>query len=319
MRASSSAAARCWARAGCADARRVGGGLGGVAQLVVDVVLVEIAGASRRVAGASTVPRSPRTAAAARACPACGRTPRTLDSRRFWRFTKTRRSLPRPGAISAVYSASMRASSSSGASGEVISSETTCRSGKRLATPSARRSDLRRRTMIGSSCAAAGRHAAREALADRAAPAGRRSCWSGRCAAWPTGTGGSRTRREVADHARGVGVDGVLAARGRRGGVGLVEDEQRCGAAPSGEHLVQRLAVLGAAQRLVRDDEARVRDPRVDAEAALLAPPLDEGAVVQLEAQAEALLHLALPLRAHRGRRDDEDACRPGCAAGAPA
>src|SRR5690606_16823677 len=67
-------------------------------------------------------------------------------------------------------------------------------------------------------------------------------------------------RRELADHARGVGGDGVLAARGRRGGVGLVEDEQRA-APPLLEQLVQRLLVLGAAQRLVRDDEARVRDP----------------------------------------------------------
>ena len=37
------------------------------------------------------------------------------------------------------------------------------------------------------------RHAAAEALRDRGSPAGRRSCWNGRCAAWRRGTGGAQT------------------------------------------------------------------------------------------------------------------------------
>src|SRR5262249_21957376 len=47
------------------------------------------------------------------------------------------------------------------------------------------------------------------------------------------------------------------------------------------------------------------------AEAALLAPAADEGAVVNLEAEAEALFHLALPLEADGGGADDEDLIDP--------
>jgi hypothetical protein len=88
--------------------------------------------------------------------------------------------------------------------------------------------------------------------------------------------------------------------------VRLVEDQQRLALA-LGEHGVERRLVLGPAQRLVRDDEPRVGQPRVHAKPAILPPPLDERAVVQLEAEAEPRRHLALPLRAHRGGRDDHD------------
>lgn len=43
---------------------------------------------------------------------------------------------------------------------------------------------------------------------------------------------------------------------------------------------------------------------RVDAEAPLLPAPGDELAIVDLEAEPEALLHLALPLEGDRGRTD---------------
>ena len=65
--------------------------------------------------------------------------------------------------------------------------------------------------------------------------------------------------------------------------------------------------MLGPTERLVRDDEARVRRPRVDAEAALLAAARHELAIVNLEAKPEPGLHLALPLRGDGGGAEDEN------------
>jgi hypothetical protein len=108
----------------------------------------------------------------------------------------------------------------------------------------------------------------------------------------------------VADHWSGVRIDRVAGGGRRRGVVGLVDNEEAAARllAEVGE---EEVALLRPAEGLVRDDEARVGRPGVDAEAALLAAASDEGAVVDLEAQAEALLHLALPLqgRPRPGRR----------------
>jgi hypothetical protein len=110
---------------------------------------------------------------------------------------------------------------------------------------------------------------------------------------------------EVADGGGGGAVDGVLARRGRRGDVRLVEDEEALlgAVAEVGE---ERVAVLGAADQRVADDEAVVRRPGVHAEAALDAPAGDELPRHHLEAEAEAAHHLVAPLKADRGGTDDQ-------------
>jgi hypothetical protein len=57
----------------------------------------------------------------------------------------------------------------------------------------------------------------------------------------------------------------------------------------------------------VRDDEAGVRGPGVDAVAALAAAGGHVVAVEDDEGEAEALLHLLLPLAHDRGRAGDDD------------
>ena len=112
--------------------------------------------------------------------------------------------------------------------------------------------------------------------------------------------------REIADGVRDLAVDRVAAAGGRRGDVGLVEDEQALLGARA-EVLAQGLAVLGAAQERVRDDEAVMGGPRVHAEAALLAALRDELSRHHLEVETEAAAHLALPLKADGRGAGDED------------
>jgi len=115
--------------------------------------------------------------------------------------------------------------------------------------------------------------------------------------------------REAANGIRDFGVGRVLARGGRRGDVGLVEDEQALARALA-EVVEERVLVLGPAQERVRDDEAVVRAPGVGPEAAFLPPVADELPRHDLEAQTEAALHLALPLKAHRGGAHDEDEAR---------
>src|SRR5262249_31756338 len=110
---------------------------------------------------------------------------------------------------------------------------------------------------------------------------------------------------ELLNHARGVREDRVLAARGWRGGMRLIEDEERTALA-LGEDGMERLLVLRAPQGLVRDDDPGMGDPRIHAEAAILSSPLDKGAVMDLELQAKPAGHLALPLGAHRSGGHNE-------------
>ena len=100
-------------------------------------------------------------------------------------------------------------------------------------------------------------------------------------------------------------VDGVPARSGRGRDVSLVEDEEALGGSLT-DVLEERVAVLGPAQDLMRDDEPRVRPPRVHAEAALLAAASDERPVHDLEVEAEPLLHLVAPLETHRRGADDQ-------------
>lgn len=88
----------------------------------------------------------------------------------------------------------------------------------------------------------------------------------------------------------------------------LVEHEHRLVAPLLLEQGLQGLEVLAAAERLVRDDEARVRPPHRNLEPALLTTAGDEVAVEDLKVETEALLHLVAPLQRDRGGADDEHA-----------
>jgi hypothetical protein len=99
--------------------------------------------------------------------------------------------------------------------------------------------------------------------------------------------------------------------------VGLVEDEQRlrgelvvaaAGVGLVAQPVVQRGRVGLVAQQGVRDDEAGVGGPGVDAVAALAPAGGDVVAVEDDKGEAEALLHLLLPLAHDGGRTGDDDA-----------
>ena len=111
---------------------------------------------------------------------------------------------------------------------------------------------------------------------------------------------------EVAHGAGELRLDAVAPAARGRGVVRLVEDQQAPGQHRP-EPLPHRVGVGRVDQQVVRDQEAAVRAPRVDAEAALAAHPRQVGAVEDLEHEAEALLELGLPLLEDRGRRRDDD------------
>jgi hypothetical protein len=89
--------------------------------------------------------------------------------------------------------------------------------------------------------------------------------------------------------------------------MGLVEDEHRA----RREHpqpVTQRRGVLLFAQQGVRDDEARVGVPWIDAEALFPTTTGDVLAVENLKAQTEAGIEFITPLQHNRWRRADNDA-----------
>ena len=102
-------------------------------------------------------------------------------------------------------------------------------------------------------------------------------------------------RRHLAHDMGDVGIDRILRRRRGCRRVRLVHDEQALGRALI-QMAQERLAILGPAQRLVRNDEARKGRPGIDPEAALLAATNHEVAVVDLEADAEPFFHLGPPL-----------------------
>ena len=111
---------------------------------------------------------------------------------------------------------------------------------------------------------------------------------------------------EIADDASELRVDGVARAAGGGGVVGFIEDEQRV-RRQGAEPVAHRSAVVFVDEQLVRDEEARVSGPGVDAEAAFLADAFHVGAVHDLEDQAEAGFEFVFPLQQHRGRAGDDD------------
>ena len=88
--------------------------------------------------------------------------------------------------------------------------------------------------------------------------------------------------------------------------VRLVEDQQAAGEAVA-EPLPHRLGVGVAHEQVVGDEEAAVGPPGVHAVAPVEAHPGEVAAVEDLEAEAEALLHLGPPLFEDRGGRGDHD------------
>ena len=104
---------------------------------------------------------------------------------------------------------------------------------------------------------------------------------------------------------------GIIARRCRV--VGLVEHQHRAQprlTAPL-QPILKRLRVRLHAQPLVRNHEPRVQPPRVNLVA--VPPPrrLDPLGIVDLERQAEFVLHLFDPLLAHVGRRRHHNAPQP--------
>ena len=100
--------------------------------------------------------------------------------------------------------------------------------------------------------------------------------------------------------------DAVAAAAGGSGVVGLVEDEQAAGEAVA-EPCPHGLGVGVVHQQVVGDQEAAVGGPGVHAVAAVEPHPGEVVPVEDLEAEAEALLHLRPPLLQHRGGGGNHD------------
>ena len=113
---------------------------------------------------------------------------------------------------------------------------------------------------------------------------------------------------QVADGAGELGLDAVAAAARRRRVVGLVQDQQAARRQVS-EPLAHGIGIGRVDEEVVRDQEAAVRAPRVDAEAPVAADLSQVGTVQDHEQETEALLHLPLPLFQHgRGGGDDHGA-----------
>ena len=117
------------------------------------------------------------------------------------------------------------------------------------------------------------------------------------------------TPPEIADGAGELRLDAVAPAARRRGVMRLVQDQQTARL-----HLAEPLAhgvrVGRVDEKVVRDEKATVGAPRVDPEAPLLANPRKIRAVENHEDEAEAFLHLRLPLLQHRRGRGDHDRFR---------
>ena len=112
--------------------------------------------------------------------------------------------------------------------------------------------------------------------------------------------------RQIVDRAGQLAGDRVARAAGRRGVMGLVENEQRARAEVA-ENVAQPGDVGLVGQQAVGDEEARAGGPRIDREAAPAAQLADALAIDDVEGEAELALELVLPLHEHGGRRGDHD------------
>ena len=117
------------------------------------------------------------------------------------------------------------------------------------------------------------------------------------------------TPPEIADRAGELRLDPVTPAARRGGVVGLVQDQE----APrpqAAQPLAHGVRVARIDEQVVGHEEAAVGAPRVDPEAPLPADPREVRTVEDHEEEAEALLHLRLPLLQHGGGRRDDDLLR---------
>ena len=113
---------------------------------------------------------------------------------------------------------------------------------------------------------------------------------------------------QVADGAGELGLDAVAPAARRRRVVGFVQDQQAARRQVA-EPFAHRVGVRRVDEEVVRDQKPAVGAPRVDAEAPVPAHLRQVGAVQDHEQEAEALLHLPLPLLQHGcGGGDDHGA-----------
>ena len=111
---------------------------------------------------------------------------------------------------------------------------------------------------------------------------------------------------EIADRAGEPGLDPVTPAARRRGVMGFVQD-QEAARQQVAQPFAQGVRVGRIDEQVVRHEKAAVGTPRVDAEAPLLANPREIRTVEDHEEEAEALLHLGLPLLQYgRGRGGDD-------------
>ena len=123
-------------------------------------------------------------------------------------------------------------------------------------------------------------------------------------------------RGQVAHGPGDLRVDGVPLAARRGGVMGLVEDQQRA-AAEGPQPVAERPGVGLVDQQAMRDQEAGMRAPRIDAEAALAPDPLHVLLVEDRKRQAEAGVEFVLPLQEHRRRAGRRRSPAPSCAAAA--
>jgi hypothetical protein len=236
------------------------------------------------------------------------------ERRRFWSETSTRRPRREPDRLGAGeagsrglrYSSSRRERASSGASSGRLSMSirsTTLRRGSRLRSRAEVLLEAADHHRLEDASVRWDLHAAAEALGVEDLEERREAV-----AVAVVGRGREEeavleARRDLADDAGELRVDGVLGAAGGRGVVGLVEDEEGARGEVA-EPVAQGGGVGLVAQERVGEDEAGVGGPGVDAEAALAALRRRTRGRDD-EAEPEALLQLVAPLDHHRRRRAD--------------
>ena len=114
---------------------------------------------------------------------------------------------------------------------------------------------------------------------------------------------------EVANRPGELRLDPVAPTARRRSVVGLVQDQQAT-RQQLAQPLPHRVRVGRIDEQVVRDEKTAVRAPGVDPEAPLLADPREPAPVQNHEEEAEALLHLRLPLLENGRGRGDHDSFR---------
>ena len=114
------------------------------------------------------------------------------------------------------------------------------------------------------------------------------------------------TPPEIADRTRELRLDSVPPAARRGRVVGFVQDQQ-APREPLAQPLTHGVGVGRVDEQVVRYEKAAVGAPRVDSETPFLPDACEVRTVEDHEEEAEAFLHLSLPLLQHGRGRDDRD------------